>query len=177
MVVQSVSNRLLLEAAQEIFETMVFMSIQATDQASNQIGNDSLLGTITFSGDVEGCFDFRCETACAKAIAAGMLGMESVDELADEDANDAIGEIVNMVMGSIKAADETFANVQVSIPTVIMGKEIAHTLGERAHGMSACVMIADTYPVGLSLLWREHSTEGEGTKWHSLSPKGQDTKH
>jgi chemotaxis protein CheX len=159
MVVQSVSSQLLLEAAQEIFETMVFMSIQPMDKASVQIGNDSLVGTISFAGDIEGCFDFRCDIACAKAVAAGMLGMESVDELADEDANDAMGEIVNMVMGSIKAGDETFAQVHVSIPTVIVGKEIEHSLGEHAsHAMSAYVMIAEKYPVELSLLWREHDT-------------------
>jgi chemotaxis protein CheX len=157
MVVQSVSSQLLLEAAQEIFETMVFMDIQPMDKASVQIGNDSLLGTISFAGNIEGCFDFRCDIACAKAVAAGMLGMDSVDELADEDANDAMGEIVNMVMGSIKAGDETFSQVQVSIPTVIVGKGIEHSLGEHAsHAMSAYVMIAETYPVELSLLWREH---------------------
>jgi CheY-specific phosphatase CheX len=106
MVVQSVSSQVLLKAAQEIFETMVFMDIQPSDKASVQFGNDSLLGTISFAGNIEGCFDFRCDIACAKAVAAGMLGMDSVDELEDEDANDAndaMGEIVNMVMGSIKA--------------------------------------------------------------------------
>jgi len=177
MVIQSVSDSLLFEAAQEIFETMVFMSIQAADQAANQIGSDSLLGTISFTGDIEGCFDFRCGSACAKAVAAGMLGMESVDELADGDANDAIGEIVNMVMGSIKAAEETFAKAQVSIPTVVMGKEIEHTLGEQANAMSACVLIAEKYPVELSLLWREHVAEGEGTKWHGVNHTGQDTEN
>ena len=160
MVVQSVSSQLLLGAAQEIFETMVFMSIQPSDKASVQVGSDSLLGTISFAGDIEGCFDFRCDIACAKAVAAGMLGMDSVDELTGEDATDAMGEIVNMVMGSIKAGDETFAQVQVSIPTVIVGKEIEHSLGEHAtHAMSAYVTIAETYPVELSLLWREHDED------------------
>ena len=45
MVVQSVSSQVLLKAAQEIFETMVFMDIQPSDKASVQFGNDSLLGT------------------------------------------------------------------------------------------------------------------------------------
>ena len=156
MVIQSVASSLLLEASQEIFETMVFMSIQPCAQDTVQIGKDAVLGTISFMGDIEGCFDFRCELACAKAVAVGMLGMESVDELSDEDANDAIGEIVNMIMGSIKAGDKTFSKVQVSIPTVIVGKEIEHTLGEHAtHAMSAHVLIAETHPVELSLLWRE----------------------
>ncbi len=155
MVTQSVSNSLLLEAAKEIFETMVFMSLQPSDQASSQIGGDSLVGTISFSGEVEGCFDFRCDETCAKVVAAGMLGMESVDELAEEDASDAIGEIVNMIMGSIKAGDETFGKVQVSIPTVIKGKEIEHTLrGEQAQAMSAYAVIAEKHPIDLSLLWR-----------------------
>lgn len=160
MIVQSVSSQLLLEAAREIFETMVFMTIQPSDKASVQIGNDSLLGTISFAGDIEGCFDFRCDIACAKAVAVGMLGMDSVDELGDDDANDAMGEIVNMVMGSIKAREDAFSQVQVSIPTVIVGKEIEHSLGERAtHAVSAYVTIAEQYPIELSLLWREHDED------------------
>jgi CheY-specific phosphatase CheX len=135
---------------------MVFMNIQPCEKDTVQIGDDAVLGTISFMGDIEGCFDFRCDMACAKAVAMGMLGMESVDELSAEDANDAIGEIVNMVMGSIKAGDTAFSQVQVSIPTVIVGKEIEHSLGEHAtHAMSAHVMIAATHPVELSLLWRE----------------------
>ena len=162
MVAQSVTSSLLLEASQEIFETMVFMNIQPAEQASVQIGNDSLLGTISFMGDIEGCFDFRCEIDCAQAVAVGMLGMDSVDELTKDDAIDAIGEIVNMIMGSIKAGDEAFAKVQVSIPTVVVGKEIAHCLGEHpTRAMSAYAMIADRYPVELSLLWRDPAAEGD----------------
>lgn len=158
MLVQSASGQLLIGAAKEIFETMVFMSIDAADADAVKIGGDLLLGTISFTSDIEGCFDFRCEMAGAKAVAAGMLGLESADELAERDIKDAIGEIVNMIMGSIKAADETFAGVQVSIPTVIVGQEIEHSLGEYAiHVTSAHVMIAEKYPAELSLLWREHT--------------------
>jgi len=158
MLVESVPGQLLIQAAQEIFETMVFMSIEASDQGAVQTADDSLLGTISFVGDIEGCFDFRCEKGCAKAVAAGMLGLESGDELTDEDTHDATGEIVNMIMGSIKAAGGTFGQLQISVPTVFVGKGVTHRVGEYAtHAMSTQVLIAEKYPAELSLLWRERT--------------------
>ena len=162
MIDQEVSRDVLEHATRGIFEMMVFMGVERLDPAQfEDDGGDSLLGTITFSGDIEGCFGFCCNGACAKAVAASMLGLDPSDEVADQDVNDAIGEIVNMVMGSIKADVPTFHEVNVSIPTVIRARGIEHNLGEESAGLVEYVKIGDAYAAKLSLLWRKHVDQKE----------------
>ena len=162
MIDQDIASDVLEQATRGIFEMMVFMEVERLDPAQfEHDGGDSLLGTITFSGKIEGCFGFCCNSACAKAVAAGMLGLDPSDEVANQDVNDAIGEIVNMVMGSIKADAPTFQGVNVSIPTVIRAREIEHDLGEEDTGLVEYVKIADEYAAELSLHWRRHVEKKE----------------
>ena len=131
MIVQStVSPNVLLSAAQEIFETMVFMSIDPCEDPSPHIEGETLLGMITFNGDIEGCFGFCCDKVCAQAIAVDMLGIEPDEDLPVADINDAIGEIVNMLMGSIKAGDQALSGVKVSTAekvTSVSGRGVGMT--------------------------------------------------
>ena len=162
MIDQDVSRDVLEHATRGIFEMMVFMGVERLDPARfEREGGDSLLGTITFSGDIEGCFGFCCNGACAKAVAAGMLGLDPSDEVTHQDVNDAIGEIVNMVMGSIKADVPIFQGVNVSIPTVIRAREIEHNLGEEGTGIVDYVKIGDEYMAELTLHWRQHVEKKE----------------
>jgi chemotaxis protein CheX len=162
MTVQStISPNVLLSAAQEIFETMVFMSIDPCEDPSPHIEGETLLGMITFDGDIEGCFGFCCDKSCAQAVAVDMLGIEPDEDLPVADINDAIGEIVNMLMGSIKAGDQALSRVKVSIPTVVRGREMEHDLGHQAEHMTSHIRIADQYTAELSLFWRRRLTENE----------------
>ena len=165
MIVQStISPNVLLSAAQEIFETMVFMSIDPCEDPSPHIEGETLLGMITFDGDIEGCFGFCCEKNCAQAIAVDMLGIEPDEDLPVADINDAIGEIVNMLMGSIKAGDQALSHVKVSIPAVVRGREMEHDLGHQAEQMTSHIRIADQYTAELSLFWRRGLTEDQTEK-------------
>ena len=162
MIDQEVSHDVLVHATRGIFEMMVFMGVEPLDPAQfEHEGGDSLLGTITFSGDLEGCFGFCCNDACAKAVAASMLGLDPSDEVAHRDVNDAIGEIVNMVMGSIKADSPTFQGVNVSIPTVIRARKIEQNQGEEGTGIVDYVKIGDEHKAELSLHWRQHVEKKE----------------
>ena len=146
----------LLEGAQEVFETMVFMDLEECSEAESRIEGDSLLGSITFSNAIEGCLAIRCGLPCAKVIAVNMLGLDPADEISDEEICDAIGEITNMVMGSVKsrAASET-GELQVSIPTVVRGQNIANSLGERASNVVVKVSADEEHVIEFSFLYRE----------------------
>lgn len=157
MIEQVCFDEVLIESAREVFETMVFMDI-AEDAASDndKIEGWALLGTITFSGELEGCFAICCSTPCAQAIAMNMLGIDSADQVSEEEVCDAIGEIANMVMGSIKARlIEKIGNLNVSIPSVISGRELRNNLGEGSVEISRQVTIEDEYLTKLTLLYRE----------------------
>jgi hypothetical protein len=48
----------LLDSAKEVFETMAFMALEevADEQEGPGLENETLLGTITFKGDLEVCW-------------------------------------------------------------------------------------------------------------------------
>lgn len=151
-------NEILLESAQEIFETMVFMDLAEAIEPDQTIEELALLGTITFKGDIKGCLAFCCSVPCAQAIAMNMLGIDTTEEIAEEDTCDAIGEIANMLMGSVKKRlTETVGNLEVSIPSVVSGRELRNNLGDGAQKTSVKINIEDEYVADLSLLYKENS--------------------
>lgn len=157
MIDQDVSRDILERATRGIFEMMVFMDVGRLDPAQfEKTDGDSLLSTITFNGQIEGCFGFCCNRASANAVAASMLSLDPDDEVAKQDVNDAMGEIVNRVMGSIKAEEPTFRNVQVSIPTVTRGQQIEHNPVEEPNGIVDHVKIGDDFSAELFLYWHTY---------------------
>ena len=148
----------LLEGAKEVFETMVFMDLKESSGPSLQIEGDSLLGSITFSNAIEGCLASRCGLPCARLVAANMLGLDVSDEIADAEVCDAIGEITNMVMGSVKSrAAANTGELQVSIPTVVRGQNLANSLGERASKVVVKASTEEEHVIEFSFLYRKSS--------------------
>ena len=156
MIEQICLNEALLDAAKEVFETMVFMDLEESTEPQPDIEGWALLGSITFKGTLEGCLSICCSTPCAQAIAINMLGTDTTEDLTEADTCDAIGEIANMVMGSVKARIlEKVGNLEVSIPSVISGRSLENNLGERATKITIQVNIEDEYVAELCLLYRE----------------------
>ena len=146
MIEQVCFDKVLIESAKEVFETMVFMDLTEATEPEQNVDGWALLGTITFKGNLEGCLAVCCNTPCAQAIAINMLGIDTSEELTEEDTCDAIGEIANMVMGSVKSRLlEHVGNLEVSIPSVISGHELRNNLGDGAKKVSARLNIADEY--------------------------------
>lgn len=118
-------EKYIVAATMEVFETMVFMDIQAGEM---QTGKDVVFASeisscIGLAGDVRGLVGVHCPGAVAMGITAAMLGME-IDEL-NEDVKDAVGEIVNMVAGGIKIGlAEQQKDIQLAVPTTIVGKSL-----------------------------------------------------
>lgn len=133
----------LLEAAQEVFETMIFMELEAAE-AGAALDGESMLGTITFTGEVQGCLAISCGVDCARDIARNMLGMDPDDEISEGDVADAIGEVTNMVMGAVKARlGGSAGELNVSIPNVVKGQSLESKSGEDSRRQSALAMLAD----------------------------------
>ena len=152
-------NEALLDGAKEVFETMIFIDLEKSDDSNHVIEGDSLLGSITFTGNLEGCMAIYCGTECAKTIATNMLGMEPDEQVSDEDVCDAIGEVTNMVMGSLKARiQDDIGNIEVSIPTVVCGQEIENSLGEKATSkIWVNVNVGQVHPALFSLIYKENA--------------------
>ena len=158
MIEQICFDKVLLESAREVFETMVFMDLTETTESDKEIEGWALLGSITFKGSLEGCLTICCSTPCSQAIAGNMLGIDADEQVTEEDTCDAIGEIANMVMGGVKSRLlEHIGNLEVSVPSVFSGRQIKNNLGDGAEKISIKVNIEDEYVAELSLLYRENS--------------------
>jgi len=156
MVEQLCLSEALISSAKEIFSTMVFMDLTEATEPDLQSDDKSLLGSITFKGGIEGCLAIGCGASCAKAIAMNMLGIESADEVTEEGVCDAIGEIANMVMGGIKSRVLKSVNtLEVSIPSVVSGRDLKNNLGDKAMKISMKVSVDSKYPAELMLMYRE----------------------
>ncbi len=152
-------NSVLLSGAKEVFETMIFMNLEECTDPEQQMEGDVLMGSITFKGDISGCLAIYCNFACAKVIGANMLGMDPNEEIGRDDVYDAIGEVTNMVMGSVKSQiQDSMGDLQVSIPMIISGQDIQTSLGEEStHKAFIKVSIDDEYVAEFSLMYREGS--------------------
>lgn len=158
MVEEMCLSKALLEGAKEVFETMIFMDLEECTDDDLQIEGDALMGTITFKNSLEGCLGICCDMKCSEAIAANMLGLEPGDEISEEDICDAIGEVTNMVMGSVKTRLlEVVEDIQVSIPSVIKGHELINSMGDGTQRISVKVGIEDEHVAEFSLLYRDNS--------------------
>ena len=130
MIEQISIKEVLLESAKEVFETMAFMDIEPSSESDQKISEWAILGSITFKGVFDGYLAICCDTSCAQAITGNMLGLDTTENLSEEETYDAIGEVVNMIMGGIKKRlDDKLGNAKVSIPTVVNGRELHHSLG------------------------------------------------
>lgn len=155
MIEQKTYHEIVLDAAKEVFETMIFMEIEPAAQNSIDWTATTLLGTITFKGDMEGCLGISFTWPCAQTIARNMLALDPDFPVSEQEVCDAIGEVTNMVMGSIKhRLQDSCPEIAVSIPTVITGKELSSSLGETAEKVSLPVCLNEEYTAVFTLLYR-----------------------
>ncbi len=125
MVQQEVIHNCIWDSVKETFETMIFLPIDQADAPSDQPETSSLIGTITFTGSVQGSFSILCRMEGADKIARAMLMLEPDDTLEKADMCDAFGELTNLIIGGIKTRlNDTVPDIKISIPTVTQGLRI-----------------------------------------------------
>jgi len=148
-----------LDSAREVFETMVFMALEEAQEEGPQMEDKTLLGTITFKGQLEGCLGICCGVHCARTVAANMLGMDPSEAISEDDVNDAVGEVANMVMGAVKARiQDQVGSMDVSIPSVVQGLELKNSLGDKASEVVVNGSLEDEHLIRFSLLYRENNS-------------------
>ena len=158
MIQQLCAKEVLLEAAKEVFESMIFMDIKPSSESDQKVSEWTILGSITFKGAFEGSLAFCCGISCAQAIAGNMLGLDTTENLSEEETCDDIGEVINMVMGSIKKRlNDELGNIKVSIPTVVTDRGVRYNLDERATIIYIEVNIDAEYPACFTLSYRKNN--------------------
>lgn len=155
MIVQESLDQALLDGASEVFETMMFMTVEPCNDLYDGMEGQVFMGSITFKGPMEGVLNICCGEECATQIAVNMLALEEGEELAEDEIKDAIGEVANMVMGALKAkVMEQVGDLQVSVPTVVTGNQMASSLKESAKRVERTIHVDDMV-AHLNLIYTE----------------------
>lgn len=150
-------TQLMLDSARENFETMIFMDIDEVKEPHQSIEGSSLMGVITFQTALEGSFSIACSRDCAGVIASNMLGMDPCEELSHQEVRDAMGEVTNMIMGSIKKNLRAYVDdLVVSIPMVVSGQTLDSALGDGSQKVTVLVTIDDEYLAELTMSYRNN---------------------
>lgn len=142
-----------INATKDVFGTMVMMELEDSYPLSEPVTrfHCSVTGMVGLAGTYTGILSIHCPQSLAMRITSNMLGMD-VDEIG-EDVNDALGEIANMLGGSVKQVlSKGGLDINLSIPTVISGEE--YTVN--AMSDSDCIIVpfvteGDQFLVGLKL--------------------------
>ena len=157
MVGQDVFSEALVMGTREVFETMIYMEVEECNDNYEVIESPALMSSITFKGGYDGCLGFCCGIDTATIIANNMLGTQGTDELSNEEIRDAIGEIANMVLGSVKAnLLDVIGDVKVSIPIVVSGLELHNSIGEGAEGIEMSISLDDSMAL-LTLFYKQNA--------------------
>jgi chemotaxis protein CheX len=141
------------DATQEIFSNMLMLDVVPGEpfQRDDSKLVNSISGIIGLAGEVKGLLAIHLPNKAAVEITTAFLGMD-VEEI-DEDVCDAIGELANMLGGSMKAIlDPGGSKVQISMPSAIHGEEYAVDCLTNAESISVPFTFSDqTFMVELQI--------------------------
>jgi chemotaxis protein CheX len=107
-------------AARTVFETMLGSSLTRVDE--NQPAAGDVTAMVGLAGALVGVFSVRCTLPTANLLASRMLGVSTAE--AESAARDALGEIANVVAGTLVTEAPGLKDVCfLSTPTVITGHD------------------------------------------------------
>ncbi len=147
-------GKAIINATNEVFSTMLMVELGAGEPIEGNGGDISanITSMIGLGKDIRGMLAVHCPAIVATDITGTFLGME-VTEL-DEDVKDAIGEIANMVAGSLKVAfAENDQNIELAIPTTIVGESFQTSGMSGAHRVVVhFIMNGNTFMIELKYI-------------------------
>lgn len=120
-------GRCIVKATCDVFRTMMNLRVVAGEVSIEkaQIRRAEVIGSIGVAGFLTGSISVFLTKALAKRAVAAMLMLDSPGAVGDNDMVDAIGELTNMVGGSIKT--ELFQKAplfDISVPCVYVGDDL-----------------------------------------------------
>jgi chemotaxis protein CheX len=118
----------LIRSTGEVFSTMLGaelppgeVTVEGTVEGETSDPNDGVVSFIGIAGSWAGTGSLSCSAAMACRICAAMLMAEAPN--VNEDVLDAVAEITNMIIGSVKTDLEAeLGPLGLSIPTVVFGR-------------------------------------------------------
>ena len=91
-------------AFEQVWGSMLFTAIEPWPEGVVPEFADGVQAQIELRGDWNGRIVLTCDTEVATQIAGAMLGAPAEEVIPDDDVHDAVGEVLNVVGGSVKGA-------------------------------------------------------------------------
>jgi chemotaxis protein CheX len=95
---------LVLAAIEQVWGSMLFATADPWPSDRPAEFETGLQAQIELRGEWNGRLVLTCDAGVANQIANAMLGLGPEDELDQPDVHDAVGEVLNVVGGSVKGA-------------------------------------------------------------------------
>lgn len=111
-------------ASANVFSTMLGVGVRRGDvsvENGSAEGNDGVVSLIGLAGSWTGAGSISCSPVLACRICSHMLMTQA--ESVDEEVLDAVAELTNMIVGSVKTdLERHLGPLGLSIPTVVFGR-------------------------------------------------------
>lgn len=125
---------LLTYAITDVISTMTGFDVDRDSECSSHenIGaGDAIMGAMAVFGDINGIVILSTDVASSKLMVAHMTGIMPVD-LTESDIHDGMAELVNMLVGRIKAdLEREDLDITITSPFSIMGRDIDMVFKDR----------------------------------------------
>ncbi len=113
-------SKVLLEIFSEVIEQSAFMFTESLEK--NEIEIEDLTFTqasITFTGPINGMISMAFPSDLSREMAANFLGLDEDDPMVIESEGDAVGELLNMVVGRfLTEVEGTEPVFDLSVPLI-----------------------------------------------------------
>ena len=125
----------IIGATRKVFETMLGVGVSPRDQGPGPetfSPEDRVVALVGLAGARVGAGSVLCSGALARTLTGKMLMMDCPAAVNTE-VLDAVGEIANMIVGSIKSdIEQRCGPIGLSTPTVVYGRDlVAHSVGQQ----------------------------------------------
>ncbi len=118
-------EKAVVDSVTEVFDTMLSMDVEHFEQISQSyLYGERILGSVNFVGHVTGIVNIQISREFSREVTCAMMGIEDEDIEGSEEIKDVIGELCNMVGGSVTSnLRDAGLSCKLSTPVLTTGKD------------------------------------------------------
>jgi CheY-specific phosphatase CheX len=119
-----------LTSATDVLESMYFTSVMGP--AEVPLSGAGWIAGLEFKGELSGSFTLRMSVETARLLAANFFGEEESD-VTETAIGDMVGEMANMICGSVLSRMETETHFKLSHPVVETSSDLMQGMDRGIH--------------------------------------------
>jgi CheY-specific phosphatase CheX len=120
----------LLTSATDVLESMYFTSVMGASEVP--LSGEGWAAGLEFKGELSGTFTLRMSMEAARLLAANFFGEEESD-MTETAIGDMVGEMANMICGSVLSRMETESHFKLSHPLVEVSSDLMQGMDSGVH--------------------------------------------